>query len=362
VGIFIPLQKVEGKPMNRQFPALRGLAIAIVVLHHAIRMGVLAGKEVGIPPARDWQYTVLLVLLQLGIFAVPTFLFISGGFFAYTAQGENPKLSYKTVWAGLRHLLWPYVFWSLVFYLMIYLGQGKTFPPLEYVKNLIVGYPFNFVPLIAFFYLVSPVLVRLSKRFGWAVIAGLAVYQLVLFNLIYPGALGFQFPEAMKFIAPPVIRTTLADWGLFFPLGVIYSLKARSANPGLLKLRWLFWILTVIFYATSILDAAGAIRFPLANFLAPLAFVLAIPSIRRDAIPLVRQFEKVGKKAYGLYLTNLIVLFILLVFVKALLPDTLRYMVFLLPFLFALGLCIPLFVMNHLERAPVRKAYPYVFG
>jgi peptidoglycan/LPS O-acetylase OafA/YrhL len=231
------------------------------------------------------------------------------------------------------------------------------------MKNLIVGYPFHFVPLLVFYYAVSPVLVRLSKRFGWLIIAAIAVYQLVLINLQFPGALGFQFPAWMKYLAPPVLSSTLADWGIFFPLGIIYSLKARQVNPALARLKWGFAILTVLFFVVSVLDAAKVVRFPLAGFLAASMLMFFLPSIRRDTIPFVRQFEKVGKKSYGLYLTNLIVLFLLLAVVKAVIPGVLHIPIALLPFLFATALAIPLAVMSFLERGvSVRRAYPYVFG
>ena len=348
--------------MNRQFPALRGLAIAIVVLHHSIRMSTLAIQEMGYAQPKGWEHLLLLGLLQLGIFAVPTFLFISGSFFVYASQGENPKLSYRTVWAGLKHLLWPYLFWSIAFYAVIYFGYGTTYSIPGYLKNLIVGYPFNFVPLIAFYYIVSPILVRLSKRFGWMIIGILAVYQLILMNIVDPGALGFTFPDWMKYLAPPVLRNTLADWGIFFPLGIIYSLKARKVTSLLIRLKWFFAALTVAFFTLSVLNEAKIIDFRLAAFFAPLMLMMFLPSIRRDRVPLVRQLEKVGKHSYGLYLTNLIVLFLILVAVKAWMPGILHYQIILLPFLFALTLLIPLTIMGSLERMPVRKAYPYVFG
>ncbi len=348
--------------MNRQFPALRGLAIAIVVLHHSIRLSTLAIQELGYAQPTGWEQYLLLGLLQLGIFAVPTFLFISGSFFVYAAQGENPKLSYRTVWAGLKHLLWPYLFWSIIFYIVIYFGYGTSYSILGYVKNLIVGYPFNFIPLLVFYYVFSPILVRLSKRFGWIIIGILTAFQLVLINIVNPGSLGFSFPGWMKYLAPPVLSTTMADWGIFFPLGIIYSLKARNVTPLLVRLKWLFAALSIAFYALSILSVAKIIHFPLAAFIAPFMLMMFLPSIRRDAVPYVRQLEKVGKRSYGLYLTNLIVLFLILVIVKALIPGVLHYQIFLLPFLFAVTLLIPITIMGYLERMPVRRVYPYVFG
>ncbi len=347
--------------MNRQFGALRGLAIAIVTLNHSIYMLNLIAQELGYSSTGIEHY-LLLILQQLGLFAVPTFLFISGCFFAYAAQGENPKLSYKTVWAGLKNILLPYVFWSIMFYLFIFGIQGTIFSPLGYVKNLIVGYPFHFVPLIVFFYLVSPILVKVSKRFGWIVIAVIALYQVVLINIEFSNVIKYAHLEWMRFLAPPIIRYTMAIWGIYFPLGVIYNLNAKTAMPKLVRFKWLFAIGTVVFFVISLLNDTGVMVFPFADYLAPISFVLLLPSIRRNSIPLVRQFEAISKRAYGIYLTNLILLSILLFMLRLVIPKLLHYQLLILPLLFTWTLSIPLIIGSLLERLRIRRVYSLVFG
>src|SRR5512139_3000186 len=102
--------------MNRQLGALRGLAILIVVLYHTIGLGISIPQEWGYPSIEVWSRTILSLLQQPGTFAVPIFLFISGCFVSYAAGGTPPRLSWKTVWSGLKRLLWPYILWSSVFY------------------------------------------------------------------------------------------------------------------------------------------------------------------------------------------------------------------------------------------------------
>src|SRR3990172_12585959 len=97
-----------------------------------------------------WQVYFLSFLQGLGILAVPTFLFISGSFVAYAAQGDPPHLSRKFLLSSLRHILIPYMIWSLVFYIFIYFYLDVQISILGYLKNLIVGYPFHFVPLLVF--------------------------------------------------------------------------------------------------------------------------------------------------------------------------------------------------------------------
>jgi hypothetical protein len=104
------------------------------------------------------------------------------------------------------------------------------------------------------------------------------------------------------------------------------------------------------------------IDFPFAQWITPVIFMGIIPVIKRESIPFVRQLELVGKKAYGLYLTHLTVLFITLTIFHAVIPWVLGMPFVLFPILFILALGIPLALMSSLERLPNHGAYRYVFG
>jgi hypothetical protein len=349
--------------MKRQFPALRGLAILLVILNHTITLGYWDTLKWGYPPLEKWGTILITAFGQLGWIAVPTFLFISGGFFAYAAQGNPPRLTYKVVLANLLHILWPYLIWSIIFYILLFLGHGEKFSLFGYVKNLIVGYPFNFVPLIVFYYLLSPILVLLMNRFGWVpVITIIAGYQIFLINIVNSGILGLSFPEWMNIFVPPVLSRTMADWGVYFPLGLIYSLKIKNISPWLEKYKWVFAVFTLIFYILSVIKTVSNIGFPFVEFIFPLAFVLFSTSINRNSIPMVRELEYVGKRAYGLYLTDLIVIDTSLLIIRAFLPWMIMYQIILQPLLFSLALTIPLSLMNGIESLPKRSVYRYVFG
>jgi hypothetical protein len=353
------LGREEVQIINRQFAGLRGLAMSLVVLHHSIHFGFMT-QELGYPPADGWIYSVLAILQQLGVFAVPTFLFISGAFFSYAARGSDPpKLPWPVVWAGLKHLLWPYLFWSIAFYVVIYVVRDDVYTPLGYLKNLLVGFPFHFIPLIAFYYAISPILVKFAKRYGHILLVAIGFYQLILINLLSPGTLGYTFPEWMQILAPPILRTTLAQWGIYFPLGLVYGINAGTLLPQLQKLKWVSLIATVLFFVISL----STWSFSLAYYIFPLAFLFYAPTIKRNSIPMVRQLEEIGKRSYGLYLTHLIGLTFVFLGIQHLLPWLLNYQPLLQPVLFAAGLGIPLLVMNSSTRLPkFRPAYRYVFG
>jgi peptidoglycan/LPS O-acetylase OafA/YrhL len=160
----------------------------------------------------------------------------------------------------------------------------------------------------------------------------------------------------------PVLSSTLADWAVYFPLGLIFSLQAKRLMPQLQKLCWVLLALTGVFFALTVLDAATVISFPMAAHICPLAFIAFSPTLKRDAIPLVRHFEKIGKKSYGLYLTHLIVLDLTLLALRSAAPWLLGQQLLLMLLLFSVALGIPLALMNGVERIPTRGAYRYIFG
>jgi peptidoglycan/LPS O-acetylase OafA/YrhL len=348
--------------INRQFAALRGLAILLVVLNHSIHLGSWYSQELGYAKATGFEYYILLILEQLGVFAVPIFLFVSGSFFVYAAKGKELKNAYKIVKTNLGHIVFPYILWSIVFYILIYVWLGQSYSPFEYIKHLIVGYPFNFVPLLIFFYLLAPVLVAGGQRLSWVLLAVVGLYQIILLNLTYPGILGFEFPAWMHILEMPVLRTTIATWGIYFPLGVIYSLNANRLMPVLFKFRWVFLFGAVALFVSNIYRYSSAQLPPIEGYLCPVFLSLLLPSIKRDQIPQVRRLELVGKRSYGLYLMHFNFINMVLFGLSIAFPPLLGYRALLLPMLFILGLSVPLALMNGLARFSARGTYRYVFG
>jgi peptidoglycan/LPS O-acetylase OafA/YrhL len=227
---------------------------------------------------------------------------------------------------------------------------------------LISGYPYHFIPLLVFYYCVSPILIPIGKRFPWILLGVISLYQLFLMNIRIPNSLGFEYPAWANMLAPPVIWGSLAKWAIYFPLGIVLSLHAKSISPVLERFRWFFGIGTVVLFGLFFVDKADIRSFPLAEYLVPLPFVFLLPLIRRDSIPLVQWFEKIGKRAYGLYLAHLLTIFIVLYLVEILIDGLFFYPLILVFCLFVLAVWIPMTLMGVFERSPTQVVYRYVFG
>ncbi len=345
--------------MSRQYGALSGLAILLIVINHSIELAINATPST----LAAWQDYLLTILQAFGVFAVPVFLFISGSFVAYAAQGNPPRLSRKFLTSSLRHIILPYLIWSVVFYVLVFFLRDERFSPAGYVKNLLVGFPFHFVPLLVFYYIVSPLLVRVGRtKIGILLLVLIGVYQLILINLLNPGYLGFELPGGARYLAVPVLRSTLADWAIYFPLGVVLGLRARSYIRWAEKLMWVLVGLTLLLFVLGLLNAFSVINFPLARLLCPIPLVFLLPGIKRDRIPFVRPLERVGRRSYGIYLTHLIILNLALFLLVSLFPSVLTWPILVSGLFFLIGVGIPLLVMESVAKGPAKPAYRYIFG
>lgn len=348
--------------MGRQLGAMSGLAMALIVLNHSIHFGSGALENLGYPEFPLWVENFLSALQALGAFAVPTFLFVSGSFVAYAARGNPPRISSKFLISSLKNILVPYLFWSIVYYVFYYFRTGLQYTALGYLKNLLVGFPFHFIPLLIFFYLLSPFLILWIKKVPAAVLGVIAVYQVFLLNLVYPGILGFNFPEWSHLAALPVLKQTMAFWGIYFPLGMFYGLNTKRLAAWSRRFVWVFAILSIGLFTIGAYYLIKYGEVLLAQFLSPVAFILIIPAIRREKIPFVRFFENIGKRSYGIYLMHIIIIEVVLIVIQYAAPAFFTLPILYFPLLYLLGLIIPLYLIQFIARAPTKLVYRYLFG
>ncbi|MFZ0430514.1 MAG: acyltransferase family protein [Acidobacteriota bacterium] len=344
--------------MNRQFPALSGVAMLLIVLNHTIQMGTTVPVSYGFAPVEGPVKILLHILQGFGVFAVPTFLFISGTFVSYAARGRPPSLSVRFLGRGLAHLLPPYLFWSAVFYIVVLLQFREVYSPAGYVKNVLVGYPYHFIPLLLLFYLLAPLLVRIGRRHALPLLIVIGGYQLLLSFLLHA-----KLTDGLwGLLIPPGLSHTLADWAVYFPLGLVYGLHSPAFLPVLRRLRRVLLLATIVFFVLAALHYTRVLSLPPAGSLSALSLVLLLPLIDRGSIPLLAKLEEIGKRSYGLYLTHLIVLDLVLLAIGKLVPGLFSFQLVLLPLLYLVALLVPLSLMRGMLRFPVRMAYRYIMG
>ena len=346
--------------MYKQSTAFKGLAVLLVVLNHTIVMGTAGLGKINIQLSHQFQIGLSL-LAAFGLYAVPLFLFYSGCFVRYALENRDLRTSYKIIFSNILIVLWPYIIWSIVFYLVIFIDGGTTFSLLGYLKNLLVGYPFNFVPILIFFYLLSPLLLKAKEWFIVGLLVFFLLYQVFLILLNDPDLAG-SLPESLHIFAIPVVREPLRTWALYFPLGIY--IKFLLSNSAVVKqyLKILFIVLTLLILAVNLVSVLGFYSSPWIKYLLPLPFVLLSIFWQREKIPFFKFFERLGKRSYGIYLINLIVLDILVLILISVLKTIPGFPLFYFVILFAITVSLPIFMMERFEKLVSKRIYRLIFG
>ena len=139
-------------------------------------------------------------------------------------------------------------------------------------------------------------------------------------------------------------------------------MHASEWTPLLKRARYFLVGAAVLLFVVAMLYYTTGKGIELAKYLCPIPFVLCLPLIPRQSIPQVRRLEGVGKHSYGIYLTHLLVLDLALWVIVATVPGLLNYQFVVMLIGVALGVLIPLTVMNWAARLPTRRVYRYIFG
>ena len=84
--------------------------------------------------------------------------------------------------------------------------------------------------------------------------------------------------------------------------------------------------------------------------------------IERKKIPILSFFENLGKRSYGLYFMNLIIINLLIFFTAKLIPVLYFSETLVVGILVFITIILSLLSMQWVERGPGKKIYRYIFG
>lgn len=246
---------------------LRGGAVLLVVLHHAATIG-------GIPSA------VHLFNDAVGTYRLPA-LFLASGLLLSRSLAKGPK----RYWSGkLRHLIWPYLVWTVLMLSM--LGWSRGLDPVWWI------YPRGSHTWFLFALAVLYALGSLTRYVppGWLVLGCLVASQ-----LIDRGA----FPAAR-------LVHDVTWYGVFFFLGAVLArhIRAVVSAPA-----WVFALgasITLLWTGLTVSSTPPAAKSVLAAVMTSIGIVTIVWALSR--LPVARplgMLEGVGRRSIVTYLVHL---------------------------------------------------------
>jgi fucose 4-O-acetylase-like acetyltransferase len=247
--IFGTRSKVPVAMIKTMLP-IRGLAILLVVLAHAVIMMLAA--QTNIVPGEHlspvlwgiWRISALpkSVTLELCACAVPIFLFLSGFYSLSSPQ------TWKAIWSNVKKLLLPMITWSLVAWAFSWRKGSGGWTATQFVGLFISGRTqtgYFFIILITQFYILTKWLVPAAKKNPGAMLALSALMQLATHAYDYAFLL-----SQMKVIAPigwvlsagPFPEFLFPRFMLSFALG-IWASQSIASFRKIIHDR--FWVVIV---------------------------------------------------------------------------------------------------------------------
>ncbi len=369
--------------MAKQLIVLNGLAAILAVLHHSTHWVLTAMiwwadrySSAAVPnmaAVGSPGFLLLRVVDQFAAVAVFVFLFVAGYAVCMTAGAGQHKLDWKVVLARIKHLVPPYLIWSVVM-LAIAMLQGETHRPMELVRILAMGgaaAPYYFVPLIVQLYILSPWLLKLART-RWkpllvvAVALQLGASALVYWLLLGVGDGGLE--RAARWIADWHVPA-YASW---FILGLIAGSHRLEFAAFLARIRrFLPWV-AVATLAAGILEWDGLRRATGRTWLSPqetiadllFFYILLLTLLAFNVVPpsATPALTRVGAKALGIYMSHVLVLEVVARATYHFAPWLLAYPILFQLALVLSGVGIPLLAMGALKKSAPGRFYAWAFG
>lgn len=367
----------------RQFPLLNGLAILGVVCHHAAGWGYTAMfwwadryRAVSVPnfdQVGTLPYYALRTIQQITIFAVPSFLFMSGFFISYIGRGNRATVSWKPVVARLKFILIPYLIWSVV----IFAGnglQGIRYSPVKCLWQLVSGSAvpaYWYVPLLFQFYLLSPFLLPVAKTRGKLFLLAAALLQVGALGSMY---LALWLPDSVALDA--MIRLTpgwsFVRWAFFFASGVFCGFRIGKLKQWLSRLPWTSLLVLVLLGLLSVLEAEALSRnfaqapfigqLKLSSTLYAIVFVVCFLRFARMPTRFAAILDYLGKRSYGIYLLHPKILELAARVIRQGSPWILGHQLLFQPLLIATAIVGVLLLMWTVAKSSASRYGRYLFG
>lgn len=372
--------------MLKRLLLLNGLAIVGVVCSHAaewVYLSMFWWTDRYLPvtvPNYDQigslSYYAIVVFQKIGVFAVPAFLFTSGFFVAYAARGKS-AFTWKMVGVRLKNLLIPCLIWSIVIFAGEFL-QGITYPPLEYVRRLLVGDAvpaYYYVFLLCQMYLLSPLLAPLAKKHGRLLLLVTGFMLLGVIGLFYAKLYselgGIEMPLVDNIISLIPSRV-FVRFIFFFVLGMVAGFHLKQFKQWLHRYRWVLLAIVLVSAPLAILETEWIFRttgedwrggvFTITGAAYAVSFILAFMAFEQVSLPFSKGLYELGKSSYGIYLLHSTVLVFFARALQKYAPWLLAYQVVFLWVLVILATGVPFFFMKAVAKSPMRKYYRYLFG
>lgn len=340
-----------------QFDLIRALAISGVVITHA---GFFAFPD---------RKILFIAIDTLQLFCVPAFLLLSG--FFLTNKRDNQNHPTQILKKRLSRIIPPYLFWSVVFYILNNLGNLNKFDLLGLVRDVLTGSvvpPYYFIVVIIQCYLWWWLLVKFNFLESKKILVLGCTLQIIFTILFYLTAL------QQISIPLPLMERWIFSWMLPFSTGLVLGRHYDKIQEYVQRKKMMVLAITILFYIASIWENYALYEinsdawfarsfFKLSAQGYAIFFVLSILAFDRSIrLPskISRLVNILAAYSFPIYLMDAMLMrYVLLVFYKFLYPTA---PLVKLAFLFAVTLALCFAITYLLQKLLPKNYSQYIVG
>lgn len=299
--------------------------------------------------------------------AVPMFVMISGYLFLNPQKEITTKDIYKK---NILRMIIAYLFWSFLYTLFLAVYSGEKMAPISFVKNLIVGtvkggmYHLWFIPMLIGLYILVPVLRVLianisQKTLSYFILVMLA-FEAIMKPLINISAFRNLLGDRIDTLG---LGLSIGGYILYFVLG--YYINTVSFTKLKKRIIYLLGIVSFVFTigvtaVLSFINGKELVYFR-DNFSLNVFFMSASLFLFVKERYAKKEFSNGARKvimflskySFGLYLTHLFVLTLLVDFYVC----SNAMVLLLIIVYFVISCVIPLFVSWVIGKIPLLRKY-----
>jgi len=192
------------------------------------------------------SFPLTIFLNQMARFAVPLFFVISG--FVLETNFDNSLGYVGFLKKRLSKILFPYIFWSGIYYLFVYTQNHENFIQVLLKGN--ASYQLYFIPTLCIFYIIFPILHKIYNIISNKIVLILLFISQIL--LLYQD----YFVKDFR-LADPIHISILAYF--FFIIGIIAARNKEAIS--LFVRKWKYILLLVTFGSGVYVFFEGLTRF-----------------------------------------------------------------------------------------------------
>jgi len=342
------------------------VAILAVVFNHS-NWHVLENFVPGDPHGYGY-----IVTDQIGKFAIAAFMFIAGYFISYATSAGKYDLRWGIVRARLLGLFWPWLIWSVLMTIGHHF-QGRALSPEELLKNLFIQY--CFVPLLMFYYLLAPFILRWVRNHPRRVLIGAVIVQLLAIALFYMRVYVPSFSNLINLSLIDIGPMQYLRFAFFFPFGVIAGIAPQFFKDPIIRFKSLWPWLVLVFFILAFGESAlayslrtcrtwpiGGDQTRLTSSILSISIIICFLTFEKIPIPFKNIVIKLGARSYGLYLSHYVILGMVGKAIHCVAPWSDLQGWWLIPTLFLVTVFLSYSLMDISSRMPTKQFYRLVFG